>query len=300
MHKYAFLFLVIGFFVFQGACSRANSSGANRDAAPEPEQSLPPGPGQIIVVDPEDPLGQYLVERDPELIFDEFLQRILTESEIPPDFIRRVSSLAAEGPSFILDLLAAIEGDPYLRRLVDKQHPLPPDYEPEDLAELGGGSYELGRSGLLLRRAAAEALEEMAAAALAEGITLKVSSAYRSFAYQEEVYARNVREMGQEAADRESARPGYSQHQTGLVVDFGSIDDSFAQTAPGRWVLANASRFGWSLSFPQGYEEATGYRWESWHYRYVGRELAYFIDTYFDGIQQYALQFLQSWEAAEY
>jgi D-alanyl-D-alanine carboxypeptidase len=247
-----------------------------------------------------DPLGQYLAERDPELIFDDFLRRILEEAEIPPELARRVSSRAAEGPSFILDLLAAMEGDPRLRTLVDKQHPLPPDYEPEDLTELGGGSYRVGRAGLLLRRAAAEALEEMAAAAAAGGITLTASSAYRSFAYQEEVYARNVREMGQEAADRESARPGHSQHQTGLAVDFGSIDDSFAQTAAGRWVLANAGRFGWSLSFPQGYEAATGYRWESWHYRYVGRELAYFIDTYFEGIQQYALQFLHAWEQAGY
>jgi D-alanyl-D-alanine carboxypeptidase len=139
----------------------------------------------------------------------------------------------------------------------------------------------------------------MAAAAAAEGVILTVSSAYRSYAYQEEVYARNVRELGQEAADRESARPGHSQHQTGLVADFGSIDDSFAKTAAGRWILANAGRFGWSLSFPQGYEEVTGYRWESWHYRYVGRELAYFIDAYFSGIQQYALQFIRAWEQAE-
>ncbi|MDR3167759.1 MAG: M15 family metallopeptidase [Treponema sp.] len=296
-YKCAVLMMAIVFFVSQGSCSRANSPEANRGEAPEP--SLQTEPEQIIVVDPEDPLEQYLVERDSELIFNDFLQRILKEAEIPPDLIRRVSSLAAEGPAFILDLLAAMEGDPYLRCLVDKQHPLPPDYEPDDLTELGSGSYELGRSGLLLRRAAAEALEEMAAAAAAEGITLRVSSAYRSFVYQEEVYARNVREMGQEAADRESARPGYSQHQTGLVVDFGSIDDSFAQTAAGRWVLVNASRFGWSLSFPQGYEAVTGYRWESWHYRYMGRELAYFIDTYFEGIQQYALQFLRSWEQAE-
>jgi D-alanyl-D-alanine carboxypeptidase len=83
------------------------------------------------------------------------------------------------------------------------------------------------------------------------------------------------------------------------VVDFAPIDDSFAGTAAGRWVLRNAGRFGWSLSFPDGYEEATGYRWESWHYRYVGRDLVYFIDTYFDGIQQYALQFIHAWEAVQ-
>jgi D-alanyl-D-alanine carboxypeptidase len=150
----------------------------------------------------------------------------------------------------------------------------------------------------MLRRSAAEALEAMAAAARAEGISLIASSTYRSYDYQVEVYARNVREDGQEAADRVSARPGHSQHQTGLVVDFGSIDDSFAETRAGRWILANGSRFGWSLSFPPGYEAITGYQWESWHYRYVGPELASFIDTYFGSIQQYALQFLYEWERA--
>jgi D-alanyl-D-alanine carboxypeptidase len=138
----------------------------------------------------------------------------------------------------------------------------------------------------------------MAAAAKAEGVSLIASSAYRSYDYQVEVYSRNVRESGQETADRESARPGYSQHQTGLALDFGSIDDSFAQTRAGRWIKANGSRFGWSLSFPDGCEAITGYRWESWHYRYVGRELSFFIDAYFGGIQQYALRFIHEWELA--
>jgi D-alanyl-D-alanine carboxypeptidase len=221
---------------------------------------------------------------------------MLERAEIPPEMAQGILKAAVEGPAFILDLLTVLEGDPYLRILVDKEHPLPPDYEPGDLVELTENSYRLNRPGLLLRRAAAEALEETAAAARAEGITLVASSAYRSYAYQEELYQRNVRESGQEAADRESARPGHSQHQTGLVVDFGSIDDSFAQTPAGRWLLAKGSRFGWSLSFPDGYEAVTGYRWESWHYRYVGRELCGFIDTYFDGIQQYALRFIHEWE----
>jgi D-alanyl-D-alanine carboxypeptidase len=180
---------------------------------------------------------------------------------------------------------------------VDKQHGLPDGYEPDDLVELAGGSYQVNRK-LLLRAAAAEALETMATAARADGVTLIASSAYRSYEYQAEVYARNVRESGQETADRESSRPGYSQHQTGLAVDFGSIDDSFAQTQAGRWLLVNGSRFGLSLSFPDGYEAVTGYRWESWHYRYVGTDLAAFIDTWFGGIQQYALRFIHEWEAA--
>jgi D-alanyl-D-alanine carboxypeptidase len=227
-----------------------------------------------------------------------FLTRILEEAEIPEELARHIQGVAAEGPAFLMDLLSALEGDPYLRVLVDKEHALAVAYEPEDLVELTGGFYRVSRRGLLLRRAAGMALEEMAAAAQADGVLITVSSAYRSYSYQETVYARNVRESGQETADRESARPGHSQHQLGLVVDFDPIDDSFAETKAGPWVEEHGRLFGWSISYPQGYEALTGYRWESWHYRYVGRELTYFIDTYFNGIQQYALRFIYHWEKA--
>ncbi|GHV94789.1 hypothetical protein AGMMS50293_11090 [Spirochaetia bacterium] len=235
--------------------------------------------------------------------FADRLRVAFTAAALPEAMMQHITDSMSASPAFILDLLGCLEEEPYLRMLVDKQHSLPQGYEPADLVELKpaphagrDGSYKVGRAGLMLRREAAESLDEMAEAAQTQGVTLVASSAYRSYNYQVEVYNRNVREMGQESADRESARPGYSQHQTGLVVDFGSIDDSFAETAAGRWIAANASRFGWSISFPQGYEAVTGYRWESWHYRYVGRELAGFIDNYFDGIQQYALRFLYEWE----
>ena len=224
--------------------------------------------------------------------------RILGDAGIPEPLSWNILRAASQGPSFIMDVLAVLDGDPYLRVLVDKAHALPSAYEPDDLTALTGGAYKVSRSGLLLRRDAARALDGMAAAAQAAGVTLTASSAYRTYAYQRDLYQRNVAQSGQSAADRESARAGHSQHQLGLVVDFGSIDDSFAQTPEGRWLLANAGNFGWSLSFPEGCEEVTGYRWESWHYRYVGRELVYFIDTYFEGVQQYALQFIYAWEKA--
>jgi len=105
-----------------------------------------------------------------------------------------------------------------------------------------------------------------------------------------------VKTYGKETADRESAQPGKSQHQLGLVVDFAPIDDAFAKTPASQWLLKNAGSFGFSLSFPDGYENITGYRWESWHYRYVGKDLAAFINKYFEGIQQYALQFIYAWQ----
>jgi D-alanyl-D-alanine carboxypeptidase len=228
----------------------------------------------------------------------EFAEKYLTvmrNAELPDALIGSIQPFLTENSAFIADLQICLNEDFHLRELVDKQHPLSPDYAPRDLVVLANGDYRVNREGMLLREVAAVSLSEMAAAARADGVILLASSTYRSYSYQEEVYNRNVRELGREAADRESARPGHSQHQTGLVVDFGSIDDSFALTAAGRWILANASRFGWSLSFPDGYEAVTGYRWESWHYRYVGRELAAFIDNYFGGIQQYALRFLHEY-----
>jgi len=232
---------------------------------------------------------------DAETDFFATLAEILSASQLPLHLTQKISGGFAENPAFLLDLFTILEEDPYLWALVDKEHSLDADYEPDDLVDLKGGSYRVSRQDLRLRRRAALSLEEMSAAALREGLTLTASSSYRSYSYQEQVYARNVRELGREAADRESARPGRSQHQLGLVVDFGSITDAFARTPEGIWLAANASRFGWSLSFPDGYEEITGYRWESWHYRYVGVELARFIDEYFEGIQQYALRFIFEW-----
>jgi D-alanyl-D-alanine carboxypeptidase len=224
--------------------------------------------------------------------FNDRLHKALDAAHIPQNIAERI---LVGGAQFQVDLRGALDEDPYLWFLVDKQHALPVGYEPDDLVELVEGVYRLGNTHIFLRRAAAESLAAMARAAQKDGIRLTVSSAYRSEVYQAEVYARNVRETGQETADRESARPGYSQHQLGTVVDFGSISDAFAATGAGRWVFNNAADFGWSLSFPNGFERLTGYRWESWHYRYVGHALAAFFDTWFDGIQQYALQFLHEW-----
>ncbi len=222
---------------------------------------------------------------------------------IPADLAEALKTAAMQdGAALEAEIAAALSGDSALTILVDKRRILSADYEPRNLADLGelaarsGNAFKANRAGLKLRAEAAEALVRMGEAARADGITLLVSSAYRSYAYQEQVYARVVAELGQEAADRESARPGRSQHQLGLAADFGSIDDSFAETKAGKWLAANAGRFGWSLSFPRGYESVTGYRWESWHYRYVGTAAASLIEKRFGGIQQYCLEFFAAWK----
>jgi D-alanyl-D-alanine carboxypeptidase len=225
----------------------------------------------------------------------QLLARVLSAAEIPADMARIIQDNSAGFLAQLKKIL--VNDDPYLRILVDKQHPLPEDYEPDDLIELRYQSYRAGIADVMMLRGKAEAaLEEMAAAAKKDGITLTVSSAYRSYQYQIGSFDRWTKRLGLEEAERVSARPGRSQHQLGLVVDFGSITNEFAETAAGKWVKAHASRFGWSLSFPRGYEALTGYAWESWHYRYMGQEFCSFIDAWFGGIQQHALRFIHEWE----
>lgn len=213
---------------------------------------------------------------------------------IPGDIIDRINRNRERFVNELERLMAREERD--LLILVDKKHRLPESFVPEDLVPVSGGrSYIPNRRDLSLRSGTEAALEQLSAAALQDGIRLVVSSTYRSWKYQEGLYNRNVRQLGKEVADRESAPPGASQHQLGTVVDFGSITDDFADTAAGKWLAENAARFGWSLSFPDGYEQVTGYRWECWHYRYIGPEAAAFQKEWFGDIQQYMLEFIHAW-----
>jgi D-alanyl-D-alanine carboxypeptidase len=127
-----------------------------------------------------------------------------------------------------------------------------------------------------VRQVVVEDLKRMLAAMEEAGLQPVISSAYRSYAEQEATYAYWVHTLGQREADRVSARPGHSEHQLGTAIDFASaengyeLDESFANTREGRWLLANASRYGFVLSYPAGKEAVTGYAYEPWHYRYVG------------------------------
>jgi len=236
------------------------------------------------------------VERERSVREAEFTVRLataMTAAELPAA-VR--ANIMGDLPGFAGDLASVLAGPRYLRALVDKQHALPSGYSPADLTALGGGPYLVSRTGLTLRSSAARSLAEMAGAARADGVTLVAASAYRSYDHQTTVHNRLVLQMGRAAAERVSARPGHSQHQTGLALDFGPIDNSFAASPAGIWMDANAGRFGWSLSYPDGYEHVTGYSWESWHFRYLGRELAAFKERHFGGIQQFALRFLHELE----
>jgi zinc D-Ala-D-Ala carboxypeptidase len=200
-------------------------------------------------------------------------------------------------PQRFLDLVAqALEEPEELLWLVDREHPLPADYIPPDLVsltELYGDHLTLNRPDLSLRALVMPDLLAMAEAARREGVDLDLSSTYRSYRYQEWLFQYWVDEVGLERAERSSARPGTSQHQLGTAIDFGSITGPFAEHPAGRWLAAHAWRYGFSLSYPNGYEAITGYIFEPWHFRYISRPGTRLERLYFGGIQQFLLEF---WE----
>ncbi len=161
--------------------------------------------------------------------------------------------------------------------VADKLRPLEPsNYAPRDLVTL---TYP-HRAEPRLRSGAASAYTAMYNAAKADGLTLVILSAYRSYSVQVAVYNGWVNRLGVDKADLQSARPGFSEHQTGLSVDIAAkngrctIADCFGDTPEGKWLTENAWKFGWVLRYPEGLTSITGYKYEPWHWRYVGRGLA--------------------------
>ena len=156
-----------------------------------------------------------------------------------------------------------------------------PRYQPSDLRPVSvptlPGRSQDERS---LRAVLMPDLEKLVAAAWAAGVTLRVGSGYRSYATQASLFASYVRRHGEAAASRFSSRPGHSEHQSGLAVDFAGadqtcwVDDCFERTAAGKWLAAHAHEYGFILRYPKGKEKITGYQYEPWHFRYVGRKLA--------------------------
>lgn len=155
--------------------------------------------------------------------------------------------------------------------VVNKQRPLnPKTYAPNDLVSVGGGQQ--------MRQEAASALSRLIAAAKAEGLTINPMSGYRSYNTQVSVYNNEVKQYGQTVADSESARPGTSEHQTGLAIDVGGggcgIEDCFGATNEGKWLALNAYKYGFIIRYTAAKQQITGYRAEPWHIRYIGTDLS--------------------------
>lgn len=165
--------------------------------------------------------------------------------------------------------------------IVNKQHPLQPvTYAPSDLRVPNVALRVPGATEMQMRDAAATALEQLFGAAAQSGYKLQISTAYRGYVYQKTLYDGYVASVGQAAADQESARPGYSEHQTGWAVDIRSqsntcsLEACFGTAPEGKWLAANAYRYGFILRYPADKEQITGYEYEPWHFRYVGSDLS--------------------------
>lgn len=207
----------------------------------------------------EVPQEELIVEQQPE---EEVEPEPIPEPEPEPEpEVDRSGAKGYEGnevlpqePTYMSGILMA-----------SKQYPLPQDFVPTDE----------------MLQEVQQAFAELAAAASLDGYELVAFSGYRSFERQQELYERYVANDGQEEADRYSARPGHSEHQTGLALDIGEKNFeqhfarvSFGDTEAGKWLAENAHLYGFILRYPEGKEKITGYMYEPWHFRYLGKELA--------------------------
>lgn len=141
--------------------------------------------------------------------------------------------------------------------IANKSYPLPQDYNP------GGLTAETYT-----------AFQELVDGASKDGINIYLSSGFRSYDLQSQIYNNYVNAYGQSTADTFSARPGYSEHQTGMAIDVNIIDDSFTGTPEAIWLEAHCNEYGFILRYPFGKQDITGYKYEPWHIRYIGKENA--------------------------
>jgi D-alanyl-D-alanine carboxypeptidase len=176
--------------------------------------------------------------------------------------------------------------------LCNKFYYLGSDYEPKNLT-LINSKYTSDKR--YMEKDAAEAFEKMASDANKEGYTIRAISTYRSYDYQTQLYNRYAQKDGKEKADTYSARAGYSEHQTGLAVDVDNKQltyTNFGKAKEFNWMKENAYKYGFILRYTKEYEPITGYKDEPWHYRYVGIEIATYIQNHPMTYEEYYVRFL--------
>lgn len=174
--------------------------------------------------------------------------------------------------------------DDFIEVLVNKDRALPAEYVPQDLVVPNipfSFSEDLPKK--KMRQEAAHAVEMLFVQAERDGLHLTGVSAYRSYQRQQEIFDHNSKIKGETEANKVSARPGESEHQTGLAIDVSapSVDcqlvEEFGETKEGKWLRENAHKYGFIIRYPKGKEKTTGYQYEPWHLRYVGQKAAWTI-----------------------
>lgn len=182
------------------------------------------------------------------------------------------------------DLFQSIQEDNEdLLLLVNKSNYLPESYVPGDLVDIID-LFPSNKKQSSLRNIIIPDLKEMFEAANSQNIKLQIISAYRSYEDQKNIYQQWINTLGEEEAKRVSAPPGASQHQLGTTIDFNSLENSFAQSKEGQWLAQNSYKYGFVMSYPEGQEELTGYKYEPWHFRYIGKKPALLVYKYFDNL----------------
>ncbi len=248
------LLIIFGAFLIKEKLEKQDEEPANISKDPEEEEisAEPEEPREEEAQNPEEP-------QEPEEAEPEEVDPVQGEDE----------------PAVI------IENPEELDVLVNKKRKLPENYVPEDLVTLSELPTVLSNPEVnQLRSAACQALKELFTAAEEEGYELHARSGYRSYYTQASLYSSYVDNYGRAAADMYSAKPGRSEHQTGLSIDITcqalnyKLDTTFAETEEGKWVAENAHTYGYIIRYPKGKEEITGYAYEPWHIRYLGTELA--------------------------
>lgn len=177
--------------------------------------------------------------------------------------------------------------------LVNKRRYLDKNFEPDDLVKIE--EKYASESDLKCSRIALNAFKEMSKQAEKEGYAIIINSAYRSYEDQEEITNLYLNTYGQEYVNKFVAKPGFSEHQTGLAFDVGSKNvNIFANSKEYTWMLDNAYKYGFILRFPKKYEEITRFRSEPWHYRYVGKKIAKIIHDEDITLEEYFVKYLDN------
>ncbi|MDZ7675350.1 MAG: M15 family metallopeptidase [Acidimicrobiales bacterium] len=167
--------------------------------------------------------------------------------------------------------------DDWFRTLVDPVYALPEQYQPPDLVPASEANYS---AEFQIRALMAEDLNAMRNGILSSGVPeVALIAAYRSVEQQADLFARREAELGFDQAAEGTARPAHSEHHLGTAIDVrpigaSDVDQSFGDTETGQWLAEHAYEYGFILSYPEGEESVTCYKYEPWHFRYVGRELA--------------------------
>ena len=162
--------------------------------------------------------------------------------------------------------------------LTNKFYYLDNTYNSDDMVKVSK-KYSYGENQMLTNETY-NAFIEMFNAAKSEDLTLIINSSYRSYEDQEQIYNELKSSKGEESANKIAAKPGHSEHQTGMAIDiqtYGSTANTFEEFEEFNWLKENAYKYGFILRYPKGKEYITGYEYESWHYRYVGTEVATYI-----------------------